>query len=540
MKYDALLEKKMEPVAVRRCSLPTMISESYKSYYECKKGSNLQKLVEAHLDDVRKNPTDTDRLSYQLAMIKQVVRMTESGKIKDEELLVPKEEYNVVNPTKETLDLAESKEEELEQEMDEADSLEDPDLTDEEVAELTKHLESIRKAKNAEKSQPVPKKEMEEGIKPRKLKRHNEAIQEEVDPSPELQDAIMTRLADVIYGFGVDPNSLGDLLDDLVYNIAKLAPAQNESKNLEEGAAALLTVSGKFIAAHWREILAALEAAGVAAETIVDVIRGVKAKENAEIGECADRTYESLDLSEFTKKSASKAFVKTFKKLDSKLREGKALTRQESIALYKATNSALTHLSVELEHNPEFLTTFKESVALLSSDAIKVLESLKEGKGPSKSTMKSLAKFSEALLREEDEEELPPIEDEEEVAVAEEEGEEESAVSEEEEEFDQEYAEARVELHKDLVKDHGEDEEPAVIEKLQQDAEEVVSLPGIADEDAAEIMGEELGNPEEEEAPEDSEEEEEVEESVHDEDVEEVHEEKEKPQKSYYYGRNKR
>ena len=218
----------------------------------------------------------------------------------------------------------------------------------------------------------------------------------------------------------------------------------------------------------------------------------------------------------FNKKSSSKAFVKTFKKLDNKLHEGTALTRQESIALYKAANSAMTHLSVELEHNPKFLDTFKESVSLLSVDVNKLLGSLKEGKAPSKATMKSLAKFSEALLHEDDEEDLPPVEDEEEDLVSND-----SEESTEAEEFDQEYADARVDLHKELADEHADTDDPEVQEKLAQDADEVTSLPGITDEQVAEIQGEETSEGD------DSEEVEDTDESVHDEDVEEVEEKKE-------------
>ena len=87
-----------------------------------------------------------------------------------------------------------------------------------------------------------------------------------------------------------------------------------------------------------------------------------------------------------------------------------------------------------------------------------------------------------------------PIEDEENEFVSDEEGE---IGSEEEEEFDQEYAEARVELHKELAAEHADSEDPGVQEKIEKDAEEVVNLDGITDDQVAEIE-------EEEEDPEDS------------------------------------
>lgn len=458
MRYEKLLDslsiKSKRNTSFRRYSLSEMISESYKSIYECERGTNLHKIAEAHLKDVRENPTDIERLSRQLSNLKYVSSLVESGKVKDQELLVPEEKYTPVEPKEEEIKESDSVETEEEVVVEEEDCREDEsteseevDLTEEEVEELTKHLAELRKNKKCSESKSETEEEVEikETTKPRRLKR-----------------------------------------------------AVTESSNT--------------------------------------------------------RTYESLDLTEFNKKSASKAFMKTFKKMQEKLKEGTALTRQESISLYKAANSAMTHLSVELEHNPDFLATFKESVSLLSSDVDRLLSSLKEGKAPSKSNMKSLAKFTEALLKEsrsieemimdaynhftsdlgripsvddvlkdlvdnytlegysddtpqetsklydkvestlrknkvefevdESDEELPPIEDEEGETISTEE-------PQEVDEFDQEYADARVELHKEIAEEHADDENPEVQEKIAQDAEEVANLPGVTDEQREELLGEE-------------------------------------------------
>lgn len=619
---NSLLEnldsKVSKNLPIRRYSLSDMISESYKALYECEKGSNLQRIVEAHLNDVRNNPSEIDRLSTQLCKVKELVRMIEAEEItdkdlksvvsskingevkesKDDEDVEEKDDNDVIDESASStytwgdwqtergsscrvryyssgMDLTnqiigivyeetkeqpyygaeiydnssastieeraddsyhfdtekeakewveewfranESVHDEDVEETEDEDLLEDTDLTDEEVDELTKHLEEIRKNKKMKECD-APKKSVEESTKPRKLKRANEAAPvwsryHIVNPDGETIDSYTDRKD--------AEDWVNQLYKDGDYKKGDLKVVDSQAKN-------------------------------------------------------ESKSYDKLNLSEFNKKSSSKAFVKTFKKLDKKLHEGTALTRQESISLYKAANSAMTHLSVELEHNPEFLDTFKESVSLLSVDVDKLLGSLKEGKAPSKATMKSLAKFSEALLREdkvcypngveckddsvdmdkaldyqygtdrdkdnskytteekqralnywiektdsrinEDEEEDVeddiPIEDEE------------DSVSEESEEFDQEYADARVELHKELADEHAESEDPEVQEKLAQDAEEVTSLPGITDEQIAEITGEET--PEEEEGEETPEEEEveETDESVHDEDVEEVEEKKE-------------
>lgn len=528
MRYNSLfksLDSKLgSKINVRRYTLSDMISESYKALYGCDPESNMYKLVEAHLEDVRKNPKDTDRLSRQLSMIKEIAKLNESGELKDEDL-VSKEDYDTVDPKKSrALDLKESaapytwgdwqrergsscrvkyyssgmdltnqiigivyeetkehpyygaeiydnssastieeraddsyhfdtEKEAMEwieewfrsnesvhdkdvEETDDEDLLEDTDLTDEEVEELTKHLAEIRK-NNKMKECDAPKTSVKETTKPRKLKRARESAPvwsryHIVNPEGETIDSYTDRKD--------AEDWVNQLYKDGDYKKGDLKVVDSQAKN-------------------------------------------------------ESKSYASLNLSDFGKKSSSKAFVKTFKKLQNKLKEGTALTRQESISLYKAANSAMTHLSVELEHNPEFLSTFKESVSLLSADVNKILDSLKEGKAPSKKTMKSLAKFSESLLKEDEEEEdLPPIEDEENEFISDEEG---SIDSEEEEDFDQEYADARVELHKELADDHADSEDPGVQEKLAQDAEEVVNLPGITDEQRAEIESENIDTEEE-------------------------------------------
>ena len=194
-------------------------------------------------------------------------------------------------------------------------------------------------------------------------------------------------------------------------------------------------------------------------------------------------------LSNYSKLSTKKAFYKTFKKLSEKLSEGTALTRQESLDLYKATNSAMTQLSVELEHNPEFLETFNEATKILSEDESSLLNALRSNKGPSKKTMKSLSKFAETIFYEDEEEVLYDEEEEtlEDPEIIEEPSEEESEEkSEEEEAFDQDYADARQEVHDELVAAHGTSEDPAVQEKIDQDAIEVKVIQGEDYEEAAE------------------------------------------------------
>ena len=526
------LDSKVSPkLSVRRYNLPDMISESYRALYDCKKGSNLQKIVEAHLDDVRNSPTDIDRLSRQLCTIKELIRMTEAEEITDKDLksVVQSKIEGEVKESKddETVEkkddkdvIDESVHDEDVEEKDDEDLLEDTDLTDEEVDELTKHLEEIRKNKKMQecsdesKIHPVP----------RRVKAVNESIngylwstEWSMGPGEAYNTKSYHKNGSPIVGIVYEPDGedfedygvsiyneeSGDVLAGTGYDESAFGfESEGEAKKWVE---------------HW--FSTNVNECDSTKNEVQESTKARKLMRRANESKKVVKestSYEKLDLSEFNKKSSSKAFVKTFKKLDNKLHEGTALTRQESIALYKAANSAMTHLSVELEHNPKFLDTFKESVSLLSVDVNKLLGSLKEGKAPSKATMKSLAKFSEALLHEDDEEDLPPVEDEEEDLVSND-----SEESTEAEEFDQEYADARVDLHKELADEHADTDDPEVQEKLAQDADEVTSLPGITDEQVAEIQGEETSEGD------DSEEVEDTDESVHDEDVEEVEEKKE-------------
>lgn len=436
-------------VSDRRYSLSEMISESYKALYSCREDSKLRSLIEAHIRNIKDNPQESDSLSLDLNTIKAMVALNECSHCFDEEDLDDCDSNKTDSIHDEDVEeVDESKDDEDVEELEEADD----EITQEELEELSKHLKEIRASKKMKESRKSIK-VVKESKPPKKATR----VVKESETNESAPVWSRYRI--------VDPD--GETID-----------SYTDRKDAEDWVKQLYKDGD-----YKRGDL-----------SIVDS----QAKNES-------KSYDSLDLSNFKKNSESKAFVKTFKKLDSKLHEGTALTRQESISLYKAANSAMTHLSVELEHNPEFLSTFKESVSLLSTDVEKLLNSLKEGKAPSKATMKSLAKFSEALLREEDEVEDTPLEDEEDATT-------------EEEQFDQEYADARVELHKELEANHADSEDPAVQDKLAQDTEEVVNLPGVTEEQAAELTGGEAPEGPAEESSE------ETDESIHDEDVEELKE----------------
>ena len=598
---ESMSMKLGDQIKVRRYNIADMISESYRVIYQCKEDSNLRKLAESHLEDLKENPKDIDRLSRQLATIKEMQRMVESHELKDEDLV----------ERKSRVDESSQPRFRRRKPVNEAD---DPELTEEELDELTKHLAEIRKNKK-----PIDNSK-------------DESIQEAEEP--EVPESRIFQLSMDIYApADYDFEELvRELEDDLsMENIEIVGHDITASWSREEYG---YKVGGKGIHESVEDFDTNKGKSKLVDEQHQDSVEGKEERVIVHPKYCCNESFQ-----QFIQKSKDKAFYKTFKKMHESLKEGRALTRQESIGLYKAANSALTQMSIELEHNPEFLETFKESTSILSSDVNKLRESLARGKAPSKKTMKSLSNFSEALLNEsgsgswvqvnlgakdeykycgnggrswvtadsdnidrwssreeaiedgqnsykssfkfgkswdvvqlpeskkvneakdtDDEEEeigcqdLPPQvaamctaekahakalanmekrkakkstmneseEEDEDDFVGDDEG---NVQSEEADAFDQEYADARVELHKDLEDEYSEDEDPEIQEKLAQDAEEVINLPGISDEQVAEIAGEgsEEGEKTTEETPERDEEEPEDDESeITDDELEEL------------------
>ena len=84
-----------DQVAVRRYSLADLISESYKLLYKTESGSNLRKIAESVIDDVKNNPREIDELSREVGIVKELIALTESGKITDQDLCkAPKRRLN--------------------------------------------------------------------------------------------------------------------------------------------------------------------------------------------------------------------------------------------------------------------------------------------------------------------------------------------------------------------------------------------------------------------------------------------------------------
>lgn len=564
--FESLLPKVEKNLVSRRYSLPEIISEGYKVLYQCEDDTNLKKLAESYIEDVKSDPSDVDTLSEGLSVLKSLLEMSKSGELKDEDLVLTEGAVEKPLPegarklrrregcsAKTECDISKTTECDTPK-KEEIDEAEEVDLTDEEVEELAKHLDQIRREGKLKHTNKAPVEESKEscphcGKSPCVCEGKKEDLEEGsfnytnpetkalkkaiqgliVDNPEERKEIVLAILADVEDSIseGISLEDNGSLVDEKKHDTVEPKEPVNEGLNEEddivppvENAPARVSVVLKDILDTWhlldkynvgykeyREgegVIIPAEEYKKLLDTVVnkDYVRGLvvqNMQESKKVDE--SKSWSDISLKDFNQKSSGKAFYKTFKKMKEALDEGRVLTRQESINLYKAANSAMTQLSVELEHNPEFLTTFNESTALLSKDVDSLLESMKKGKSPRKSTMKSLAKFTEALLLEYDEEDEDDFEIEDEVGTEvdgtiAEEG---DFASEAEEEFDEEYADARVELHKELEAEHAGDEDPGVQEKLAQDAEEVVNLPGITDEQVAEIEGTSEEMPPEEE-----------------------------------------
>lgn len=116
----------------------------------------------------------------------------------------------------------------------------------------------------------------------------------------------------------------------------------------------------------------------------------------------------SKSLKEFREISKSKVFYKELSKFNSNISKGTPITINEAIDLYKATNSCLTHLTVELGKKPEFIKAYRECTKLLSKDNMKLLESIQDNKVPTKELLENFVTFTNILLESNAPEDLDP------------------------------------------------------------------------------------------------------------------------------------
>lgn len=106
----------------------------------------------------------------------------------------------------------------------------------------------------------------------------------------------------------------------------------------------------------------------------------------------------------FSENSKSKLFVKNLGKCLGRMKEGKrSFNLQESIDLYKASNSMMTQMAIELEHNEAFKSTFNSCTRVLGEAVKGVLNSIRNGVAIDEHSMTVLKKFSSALRENADE-----------------------------------------------------------------------------------------------------------------------------------------
>lgn len=117
----------------------------------------------------------------------------------------------------------------------------------------------------------------------------------------------------------------------------------------------------------------------------------------------AEASKESWDnvsegLKSFRENAKSKVFYKELGKFNKFIAEKKPITIAESMNLYKASNSCLTHLTVELGKDAKFANTYNECTKMLASDNMSLLESIRSGKSPSGKLLENFVKFTNVLL----------------------------------------------------------------------------------------------------------------------------------------------
>lgn len=299
----------------RRYSLAEMVSESYRVLYSCKRGTPLYKLVEAHINDVRENPSELEKLSENLHLLKQAAKLGSKVRINEDEIAQTKPDKTLTD---------ESKTEDVEQE-------EGPDVID------------------------------------------------EADERFQAKKSLLPTVDEI------------ELKEKACKESIKKAFGKKSVKESE-------------IIVSTPDATVAIETDGEEEDDYVEPEAVVPAEEPV-VYESKSRSYRNCKkgLKNFCESSKSKAFYKTFKRMSESLKDSKKeFSLTESISLYKAANSAMTQLAIELEHNPGFLKTFTECTSLLSRDTRNLLTCIKTKRSPSRNILESLSSFSNVLLEEDE------------------------------------------------------------------------------------------------------------------------------------------
>lgn len=104
----------------------------------------------------------------------------------------------------------------------------------------------------------------------------------------------------------------------------------------------------------------------------------------------------------FAENSKGKVFLKNLQKSTSLTESSKVFNLQESVGLYKAANSMMTQMAIELEHNHSFMETFSACSKVLGRSLSQLLESICQSNPVPASVNETLSKFSSALREDEE------------------------------------------------------------------------------------------------------------------------------------------
>lgn len=103
----------------------------------------------------------------------------------------------------------------------------------------------------------------------------------------------------------------------------------------------------------------------------------------------------------FSENSKGKVFLKNLKK--STLNESSTVFNlDESVSLYKASNSMMTQLAIELEHNHAFMETFSVLSKVLGTTLTSLCESIRSSEPIPTKVRESLSRFSKALTEDDE------------------------------------------------------------------------------------------------------------------------------------------
>ena len=127
----------------------------------------------------------------------------------------------------------------------------------------------------------------------------------------------------------------------------------------------------------------------------------VKTSTTNPMGESKKLHVDKSQFKKFSENSKGKVFLKNLKK--STLNESSTVFNlDESVSLYKASNSMMTQLAIELEHNHAFMETFSVLSKVLGTTLTSLCESIRSSEPIPTKVRESLSRFSKALTEDDE------------------------------------------------------------------------------------------------------------------------------------------